>query len=438
MDLLALGANHRTTAIDVRERLYVGREAVAPFLDLLRERDAISECVVLSTCNRTELYLLARDAGEAARVASDVLAQHAGLPGEEVESHLYRHVGREAVAHLFRVVSGLDSLLVGEPQIQGQVRDAYEAAREADPDHVGPVLHRLFQAALSAGGEVRDRTRISEGAATVPSAAVQLATKVFGSLQGRRAAVIGAGEMGEMTLDAFVARGIREVRVASRTLERARETADRHGVGSVAYERLLDELGELDIVVTSTSAPHPVLTVESMRRGRAGRSEPLVIVDIAVPRDVEPEVGDLAGVFLYNIDDLQRVVQSTTDERDASRTEAEELLREGTGSFWRWYLGRQAVPLIRGIREEAERIRREQIEEALAGIEGLSDEERAEIHRASRLALKKVLHAPTVGLRELAARDDGEALLEAARRLFAVDGEAARDGGTTTETEEDT
>lgn len=438
MDLLALGASHRTAAIEVRERLYVSREAVAPFLERLRERDSIRESVVLSTCNRTELFLVGPSAEEAARVASSVLAEHAGLPEEEVGTHLYRHRGREAVAHLYRVVSGLDSLVVGEPQIQGQVRDAYERAKGADPGHVGPVLHRLFQSALSAGGEVRDRTRISEGAATVPSAAVQLATKVFGSLEGRRAAVIGAGEMGEMTLAAFVERGIRQVQMASRTLERARETAERHGAGSLPYETLLEELGALDIVVTSTSAPHPVLTVEGVRRGRGERSEPLVVVDIAVPRDVEPAVGELPGVFLYNIDDLQRVVQTTVDERYARRSDAEELLRENAASFWRWYLGREAVPLIRSIREEAERVRREQLEEALEGIEGLSEEERAEIHRASRLALRKVLHAPTVGLRELAARDDGEALLEAARRLFDVDGRTGERTGTTNETKEDT
>lgn len=424
MELLVVGASHRTAAIEVRERLFVSREAAEPFLERLRGHEAVDEAVVLSTCNRTELFLLAGDPEEAYGHATGVLAEHAGLPPIEVEPRIYRLEGREGVAHLMRVVAGLDSLVVGEPQIQGQVRQAYETARSAG-GHVGPVLHRLFQTALSAGGEVRDRTGISEGAGSVPAAAVQLAAKVFGTLEGRRAAVIGAGEMGELTLRAFVERGIEEVSVASRTLDRAREAADRVGAGTVEYGRLLEELSTLDIVVTSTSAPHPVLTVEQVERVRRERPDALVVVDIAVPRDVEAGVGDLPGVFLYNIDDLQRVVRTTERDRVAESEDAEALLQEAQRSFWRWYGGREAVPLIRRIREEAERVREREMEAALAGVEGLSDEEEAEIHRASRLALRKVLHAPTVGLRRLAARGDGQELLEAARRLFDAGDERA-------------
>lgn len=438
MDLLVVGVSHRTAAIDVRERFFVSEEATPPLLERLRGHGSVRESVVLSTCNRTELFLCATSREEAVRDATAVLAEHAGIPA--AEPHLYRHDGRAAVTHLFRVVAGLDSLVVGEPQIQGQVRDAYRAARDADPDHVGPVLHRLFQTALSAGGEVRDRTGIAEGAASVPSAAVQLVTKVFGSLEGRTAAVVGAGEMGEMTLSALVDRGVEEARVASRTLDRARDAARRVGAEPVAYERLLEALGELDVLITSTAAPHPILTVEGVSRTRGDRPDPMVVVDIAVPRDVEPAVGDLPGVFLYNIDDLQRVVRTTEHERGSARDEAEELLERNAQSYWRWYLGREAVPLIRKIRDEAEEVRRRQLEEALEGMQGLSEEERAEIHRASRLALKKVLHGPTVGLRRLAAREDAEALLEAARRLFepeGISGSAGADDGDTDEPDDE-
>lgn len=418
MDLLLVGVSHRTAAIEVRERFFVSEEAAPPFLERLRGHGSVRECVVLSTCNRTELYLCADAAERAARDAAAELAEHAGLPELEVEPHLYRRDGRAAVGHLFRVVAGLDSLVIGEPQIQGQVRDAYQTARNADPELVGPVLHRLFQAALSAGGEVRDRTRIGEGAASVPAAAVQLATKVFGSLEGRRAAVVGAGEMGETTLSALLDRGIREAKVASRSTDRARRTAERVGAGAVSYEELLAGLGEMDILITSTAAPHPILTVERASRMRRERPDPLVVVDIAVPRDVEAGVGDLPGIFLYNIDDLHRVVRTTERERGTERSEAEELLERNEQVYWRWYRGREAVPLIRHIREEAERIRRRQIDEALADVQGLTEEEEERIHRASRLALRKVLHRPTVGLRRLASREDGEELLEAARRLF--------------------
>ncbi len=419
MELLLVGVSHRTAAIDVRERFFVSEEAAPPFLERLRGRGSVRECVVLSTCNRTELYLCAAAAERAARDATAVLAEHAGLPELEVEPHLYRRDGRAAVGHLFRVVAGLDSLVIGEPQIQGQVRDAYQTARNADPELVGPVLHRLFQTALSAGGEVRDRTRIAEGAASVPAAAVQLATKVFGALERRRAAFVGAGVMGELTLCALLEHGVREAAVASRSTDRARRAAERVGADVVfSYEELLEGLGELDILITSTAAPHPILTVERASRMRRERPDPLVVVDIAVPRDVEAGVGDLPGIFLYNIDDLQRVVRSTERERGTERSEAEELLERNERVYWRWYRGREAVPLIRHIREEAERIRRRQIDEALADVEGLTEEEAERIHRASRLALRKVLHRPTVGLRRLAAREDGEELLEAARRLF--------------------
>lgn len=421
MALSVVGANHRTAPIEVRERFHVDPEDLATVLARLRRRDGIRECALLSTCNRSELYLCAEETDQAERAATEVLARHAAMDPAEASGYLYVRHGLAAAEHLLAVTAGLDSLVVGEPQIQGQVREAYRAARENGEELVGPILHRLFQTALSAGGEARARTRIDEGVASVPSAAVQVATKVFGSLEGRRAAVVGAGEMGEMTLGAFLDRGIEEVLLTSRTVERAEATADRSGARAIAYGDLWDRLDQLNILVTSTSAPHPVVTTEKMEPVSTGRGEPLVVIDIAVPRDVEPEVGDLPGVFLYNIDDLQRVVRATEQARSAEREEAERLLRRRVEDFWGWYLAREAVPLIRAVRDRAERIRAREMEQALEGLEELDQEARDELHRASRLALKKVLHAPTVGLRELAADEGSRELLEVARRLFDVD-----------------
>lgn len=423
MALSVVGANHRTAPIEVRERFHVDPEDLPGVLDRVRSRAGVRECILLSTCNRSEFYLHVEEPEQAERAARDVLARHAAMDPEVTSDHLYARHGRPSAEHLLEVVAGLDSLVVGEPQIQGQVKEAYDAAREAGGDFVGPILHRLFQTALSAGGEVRARTRIDEGAASVPSAAVQLASKVFGSLEARSAAVVGAGEMGEMTLGAFRDRGVEEVLVASRTVERAEATAARAGARPIPYDSVWERLAELDILVTSTSAPHPVVTVERMEAVSRDRGEPLVVIDIAVPRDVEPSVGDLPGVFLYNIDDLQRVVRATEEARSAEREQAERLLRERAEDFWSWHLAREAVPLIRAVRERAERIRAREMEEALDGLEGLSEEERDELHRASRLALKKILHAPTVGLRRLAAEPEGTDLLEVAHRLFDVDPE---------------
>ena len=423
MTLALVGASHHTAPIEVRERFHVADDAAGGFLAGVRRRSGVREAVVLSTCNRSELYLGGGSREEVETAAREALAEHAGMAPEDARPYLYVRRGRDAALHLFRVTSGLESLVVGEPEIQGQVGEAYRTAREADPGSVGPVLHRLFQAALSAGGEVRARTRVSEGAASVPSAAVQLVHKVFGDLEGRRALVVGAGEMGRMTLGALLDRGFGEVLVASRTVERAEATADRTGARPVPYQTVWERLEDVDVLVTSTTAPHPVVTVERMRERRTDRSSPLVVVDIAVPRDVDAAVGDLPGVFLYNIDDLQRVVRAAEATRGGEREAAAAILEGSVDDFWRWYQAREAVPLIREVRERAERVRRRELEEALRAIDGLSEEERAAIHQASRLALKKVLHRPTVGLRKLAAESSGTEWLEVARRLFGLDDE---------------
>ena len=429
MTVAVVGASHRTAPIEVRERLHVDDASRADFLETALERGGLLECVVLSTCNRSELYVHAASVADAERGAVEALARHSGIAADRVREHVYVVAGREAASHLFRVTAGLDSLVVGEPQIQGQVGRAYEAARDAAVDTVGPVLHRLFQTALAAGGDARSRTRVSEGAASVPSAAVQLAKKVFGSLEGRRAVVVGAGEMGELTLSALLDRGVAEAAVASRTLDRARATADRTGAVAVEYEDVWTRLGTTDILITSTAAPHPVVTVERMRELRPEARGSLVLIDIAVPRDVEAAVGDLSDVFLYNIDDLQRVVEATERDRRREREAAERVLEPSVGEFWSWYQAREAVPVIRGIRDRAERIRRRELEEALAEIDALDPDERERIHRATRLGLKKILHAPTVGLRELATEEDAERLLEVARRLFDLQDREGPEGG---------
>jgi glutamyl-tRNA reductase len=426
--LTVVGANHRTAPIELRERFYVPAEEISAAMESVLSDPAVEECAVLSTCNRTECYVVASETATADRAVASMLARRAGLEADSVVERLYRRHDRDAVLHLYRVVSGLDSMVVGEPQIQGQVEEAYRTSREAHPDGVGLVLHRLFQSALSAGGRVRTETAIGEGAASVPAAAVQLVLKVFGSLDGRRALVIGAGEMGEETLRSLLERGIAEAVVTSRTLARAQEAAGRVGtatVRAIPYLSVPDELRSVDVVLASTSAPHPVVTAEALEAARGGAGRPLVVVDIALPRDVEPAVGDLPGVFLYNIDDLQRVVHATVEAREAEGRSAETLLEEELEDFWRWLLAREAVPLIRGIRREAERIRRETMEEAIAGVPGLSPEERERLLGASRLMVQKLLHGPTVGLRRLAGGREGARHLEAARRLFELNGGGA-------------
>lgn len=417
MILGVAGLNHRTAPIEVRERFYVEASAAPALASEIVDRGA-DECVIFSTCNRTECYFAGGAVSAAEGAIVETLARRAGMAAAAAEEHFFFHRGRAAVLHLYRVASGLDSLVLGEPQIQGQVRDAYRTARTESPGAVGPILHRMFQSALGAGGRVRAATAISEGSTSVPSVAVELAAKVFGSLEGRRAMVLGAGEMGDLTLRCLLDAGVEDVLVASRSFESASEAGRRRGVRPIPYREFWERMREVDVVVTSAAAPHPIVMARRLRESRAGVPEPLVLLDIALPRNVEAAAGDLHGVFLYNIDDLQRAVEAAEARRAEERPAAEELLREHAGRFWSWYRIRRAVPLIREMRERAERIRAREVEEALDRIAGLSPEDRERIHMASRAALNKILHGPTTALREMAREAEAEELLEAARRLF--------------------
>jgi glutamyl-tRNA reductase len=318
------------------------------------------------------------------------------------------------------VVSSLDSMVLGEPQIQGQVRSAYESALKLQREQrvVGPVLSRLFENALRVGARVRSETRLGEGAASVPSAAVELARKIFGSLRGRNALILGTGEMSELALDCLVAEGAR-VSVVSRTEGRARELARKGSGSAISVEGLADLLPAAEIIVTATAAPHPVITRALIDRVLPrGPHDPLLIVDLALPRDVEPEVGLVGNVFLYNLDDLHQVIEGTLDRRRAELPRAEAIIHEGVDEFWRWYRARQVVPMIRELRERAEQLRDRELQRALQSLRHLSDEDRAVVEALSRQLLAKWLHQPTVRLREAAANGSAAEILDAARYLF--------------------
>lgn len=325
--------------------------------------------------------------------------------------------------HLFRVASGLDSMVLGEAEIQGQVSDAYRTGRKEVPESVGKILHRLFQRALSAGSRVRTETALGEGAASVPSAAVHLAEKVFGSLEGRRTMVVGAGDMGALTVRCLADAGTESPWVTSRTLETARDVADDVGGRPVAYDRFWEHLDEVEILVTCTAADGVVIDADRLSRAVRGSSDPLVILDIAVPRDVEADAADIDDVFLYNVDDLQRVMESTEEARRREMPRAEDVVAEEVGEFWDWYRSREAVPLIRAFRSRAEEIRRGEIEDLLEEMDGLGEEEREKIRSATRVVVNRLLHSPTVGLREMATEGEGTERLDIARRLLGLDDE---------------
>ena len=415
MAVIVLGVSHHGAPLDVRERLAFRPPEVLPSLERLRESAGAREGVLLSTCNRTELYLVEGDADRCAPAAWALLAERLGA---EASGYGYVRRDREAAAHLFRVASGMDSMVVGEAQIHGQVRDAWEASRPAS----GAVLNRLFQSALLVGGRVRSETALGRGAMSVSSAAVQLSKKIFGSLAGRRAMVLGAGEMAELALASLQHEGVRAAIVANRTFERAQALAAQYGATAVHYDAAWDALAEVDLLLCSTAAPRPVVNVERVRPAVERRGDrPLCILDIALPRDVDPAVGKLANVFLYDLDDLRSMVSASVARRQGELPVAETVIAEEVEKFWQWVAGLAAVPVLTRFRDEMNQMRERELAAALRRLPDLSDAERAAVERFSQSLMNKFLHEPTVRLRAAAANGRGLGVVDAARYLFALD-----------------
>ena len=424
MPVAVVGVSHRTAPVEVRERFAIPGADAAAVLDTLRSSMAVEEAVLLSTCNRTEFYVYPVGEPRALHAVHDLMAAKAGPLSRPVAEYVYELTDREAVRHLFRVAAGLDSLVMGESEIQGQVRDAYRSAVEAgrEPPFAGTVLARLFQDALSVGGRVRAETALGEGAASVASVAVALAGKIFGSLAPRRVLVLGAGSTAEQVVDALGREGVEDVSVVSRTYSRAADLARRVRGRALELRELSQALRSTDIVVASTAAPHPVLRPPTFREAfPSGPSSPLLIIDIAIPRDVDPDIGLEPNVFLYNIDDLRFIIDENLHRRTRAVVSAEGIVDEQTEGFVAWFAGLEVVPVIRALRLRAEEVRRAEVDRAMARLGRLEDDERERIHELSRRLVNKLLHPPSVRLREGAADGRGEELVEAARFLYALD-----------------
>jgi glutamyl-tRNA reductase len=415
MRLVLVGTSYQVAPVELRERMSFTPEAGAGIA--ARLAGAGGEAVPLATCNRVCLYL-AHPAPEAAcdRALAE-LAALAGMPVEDLEPALYTKLDGEAVAHLFRVAAGLDSLVPGEAQILGQVRAALEAAERADA--AGPLLHRLFDQALHAGKRVRHETGIGENPASVSSAAAELAARVFDDLHERTILLIGAGKMGELAAANLVSRGLRRLVVANRSPDKAQQLAARFQGRAVGLAELEAELAEADIVIASTGAQGLVLTadqVEPALRRRRGR--PVFFVDIAVPRDLDPAINDLDGCYLYDIDDLERVVEASVAGRREEAARAEEIVGQETESFLAWQRSREVAPAIASLRRRAEEIRAQELARAGSRLAGLSPRERSVVESLTAQIVNKLLHLPTVRLKEAAAGADGGAYADTVRHLF--------------------
>jgi glutamyl-tRNA reductase len=416
--LTLVGLNHRGAPLEIRERIAYQASEVLAAVDTMQRSSGAGEAVLLSTCNRTEVYLVESEQDAAPATWAAISARL----GADASQYGYVRRDRDTVAHLFRVASGLDSMVLGEAQIHGQVRDAWEQCRP----HAGPVLNRLFQTSLYTAGRVRSETTVARGAASVSSAAVQLAKQIFGSLAGKRAMVLGAGEMAELALECLADQGVRTSIVANRTFERATEMASRHGAVAVHYDECWSALADVDVLVCSTAAPHAVVGVEQVRPALDSRGDrPLCILDIAMPRDVEPAVGELANVFLYNLDDLHAVVSSNLERRRREMPTAEQLIDAEVGKYWDWLAGLAAVPALTEMRGRMDELRERELADALRRLSGVSSADRAVIEEFSRSLMNKFLHEPTRRLRAAAANGRGLGVVDTARYLFGLERPAA-------------
>ena len=418
MLIAVAGMNHRSAPVEVRERVAFPPCAGRGFLRRLGEEGVAEEAVLLSTCNRTEVYARVEDQDARSRIL-ELLAEDRGVERASLEQDTYWLTDAEAVRHLYRVASSLDSMVVGEGQILGQVREAYRAATEEH--RTGVVLNRLFHNSLRVGKQVRSETGIGDSSLSVPHVAVKLAEKVFGTLRGRRALVLGAGDMSELLIKHLKARSVREVRIANRTPDRARSLAERVGGRAVPFDAVADELAEVDVVVSSTGAGEWVVRSETVGPALARREEPLFFVDIAVPRDVDPAVQTLEGVFVYDIDDLQAVVERNADDRGAAAEQGEALITPAVLEFMSWLSSLHVVPLIQELKDGAEQIRRHELSRALKRMD-LSPEEAEAVERMSYSLMNKLLHGPISELKALAEAGHPLESAEVRRRLLVLEG----------------
>lgn len=411
MQLYAIGVNHQTAPLEVREKVAFQTEALTEALRDLVEQRPITEAAILSTCNRTEVYCSTDHPGEAVRW----LAGYHRIPASTLEPYLYQLPREQAVKHAFRVASGLDSMVVGEPQILGQFKEAVRTAERAGT--LGVLLHKLFQRTFSVAKEVRTRTDIGANSVSMAAAAVRLALKIFPSIGEQSVLFVGAGEMIDLCAAHFAAHRPRRMTVASRTLDRAEALAARLQCRAVTLSELPDVLALHDIVVTCTASPLPLLGKGLVERAvRARKHRPMFVVDLAVPRDVEPEVGELDDVFLYTVDDLAEIVQEGLDARQGAVAQAEAIIDSNVVSFMEWLETRQVVPTIRALRDQAERQRRHELERALKALARGEDPVRV-VEALSRALTNKLLHAPSHALSH-ATPEDRERLLELVHRLY--------------------
>jgi glutamyl-tRNA reductase len=421
MPIVVTGLSHRTAPVAIRDGVAVLPKAVDAVLHALQHIPIVSECALLSTCNRTEIYLVTSQVDEAIDQVWDIVGKESGISPEELRAHLFGHVDAEAVRHLFGVASGLDSMVMGEPQIAGQVKDAGAFALSAGSSKT--ILNRLFRSATEASKRARTETEIGTGAVSVSFAAVELAKKILGNLEGQRALVLGAGEMSELTARHLIDNGVKSLTVASRTLERAEDLAERIQGRAIAWDVAMAHLDQADVVISSTSAEVFVLERDAVAAAMQKRkNKSMFLIDIAMPRDIDPEAGKLYNVFLYDLDDLESVVGANLEKRKIEAQKVAHILDEEVRAFVAWINSLDVVPTIVALRQHFQGFLESELEHAR--LDDLTEEQQAQIAYLLRRYMNKLLHKPVTRLKEAAEAEDGMGYVEALSYLFELSSSA--------------
>ena len=419
-NLILVGVNHKTTPVEIREKLAFTQVKIEASLSQLVSSPEIIENIILSTCNRVEIYARVENTNRGIQLLQDFICDYHGISRGNLDQYFYSYCDNQAVEHLFRVSSSLDSMVLGEAQILGQVKDAYSTARSFSS--TGMVLNQLFEKAFNVAKKVREETGISERGVSISSAAVELAKKIFEDLENHSVMLVGTGEMAELAAKHLISYGVKTVFVASRTYERAAALAKSLNGCALDFESFKEEMHRADIIITSTAAPTFIVNEEMISTAiQKRKNKPIFLIDIAVPRDITPEVNELENVYLYDIDDLQNVVNANMEERQKEAESAMEIINQEVTKFNYWFSTLDAIPTIVEMRNRAEDMRAFEVDKTLKNMEHLSSDDKEAINQLTQSLVNKILHKPTINLKKKTQSHDGHIYLKAIRDLFHLD-----------------
>ncbi|MEE8553117.1 MAG: glutamyl-tRNA reductase [Desulfobacterales bacterium] len=420
LNIVLLGMNHKTAPVELRENLAFSKDETSAALKALQKSPAISEAILISTCNRVELLMTTEDKSNAMDAVKLLLAEFKKIPVTEFENALYIHDGDDAVRHIFRVASSLDSMVVGEPQILGQIKEAYQTATMKKTS--GVLLNKLLHRTFFVAKRVRSETGIGDHAVSISYAAIELGRKIFGTLEGKKVLLIGAGEMAELAVEHLIRNRTGDIIVANRTFERGLKLANKFKGKAVRFEEIADCLQRVDIIISSTGSPDYVVTRDQVKGVmHSRRNRPLFFIDIAVPRDIDPEINRLTNSYIYDIDDLKGVIDHNIESRNKEAIKGERIVDEAVIRFRGWYDNMDVVPTIVALRDKMDNIARSEVKKTLQTLNHLSDYDCQAINRMTNALINKILHDPTLLLKGNRSHGDKSVYLDITRKLFKLD-----------------